>query len=448
MEWIVRESSFGSIAHRPSVMARRLISWLSHTGLLLEGSDAPTYEAITQSISEQVARLAATWRDEADGYPRLLSLIALVLADLSIAGQDSQLAEAERALAHELSRQILADGGHIFRNPAILIEIVLDLLPLRQCFASRGRTPPEGIATSLTRIPAMLRFMRLGDGLLARFNGVSVADVAGLATVLAYHDVRTVNPGLAPHARYARLSRANTIVLMDAGAPPPLTASAEAHAGGLSFEMSSGLKLVVVNGGAPGPSHAAWRDVARASANHSTLVLRETSSAQLVRNRRLEAQLGVPALEGPGQVEARVSGTPSGGLEAVASHDGYREKLGLVHARQLVLSADGRTLTGHERLAGAKVRVRLRQDVPFAIHFHLHPDASCRMLPGDAGVEILLTDGQVWNLSCPALRASIEDSTYFADAAGPRSALQAVLRGTTFGETEVTWTLSAVTAAA
>ena len=44
-------------------------------------------------------------------------------------------------LAAELERQILPDGGHSSRNPSILVELLLDLLPLRQCFAARGQPP-------------------------------------------------------------------------------------------------------------------------------------------------------------------------------------------------------------------------------------------------------------------------------------------------------------------
>ena len=34
---------------------------------------------------------------------------------------------------------------------------------------------------------------------------------------------------------------------------------------------------------------------------------------------------------------------------------------------------------------------------------------------------------------------SIEESAYFAESAGPRGASQIVLRGVTYGETEVNW---------
>ena len=49
---------------------------------------------------------------------------------------------AIKQLVAELERQILPDGGHISRNPGALIELLLDLLPLRQAFAARNIAPP------------------------------------------------------------------------------------------------------------------------------------------------------------------------------------------------------------------------------------------------------------------------------------------------------------------
>ena len=63
-EWAVRHRGGGSgLAWEPAVAGRRLISWVSHASLLLEGTDAKTYEAITQSLGMQLVRLSAGWRD-------------------------------------------------------------------------------------------------------------------------------------------------------------------------------------------------------------------------------------------------------------------------------------------------------------------------------------------------------------------------------------------------
>ena len=81
----------------------------------------------------------------------------------------------------------------------------------------------------------MLRLVRLGDGLLARFNGMSVASAAGLATVLAYDDSSISELTAARDSGYVRLEREKSVVLVDTGCPPPLAIAGEAQAGCLSF---------------------------------------------------------------------------------------------------------------------------------------------------------------------------------------------------------------------
>ena len=173
-EWAIRFGGSKGVAAEPVVAARRLISWVSHATLLLEGADAATYEAITMSLGRQIALLASSRRDAPDGYPRLLTLIALMFAELSVAGQKRKLKDVEPTLVAELRRQILPDGGHMSRNPDVLVELLLDLLPLNQCFAARNRESPPQLVEVLARLLAMLRFLRFGDGMLARFNGVGV----------------------------------------------------------------------------------------------------------------------------------------------------------------------------------------------------------------------------------------------------------------------------------
>ena len=65
----------------------------------------------------------------------------------------------------------MPDGGHISRNPAALVDLLLDLLPLRQCFMARDRVPPKQLSDAIDRAMPMVRFFRLGDGTMVRFNG-------------------------------------------------------------------------------------------------------------------------------------------------------------------------------------------------------------------------------------------------------------------------------------
>ena len=60
-------------------------------------------------------------------------------------GQTAHARERARRLIDELRAQILPDGGHISRNPGALVEMLLDLLPLRQAFAARNVPPPPAL---------------------------------------------------------------------------------------------------------------------------------------------------------------------------------------------------------------------------------------------------------------------------------------------------------------
>jgi uncharacterized heparinase superfamily protein len=440
-EWALRRCGGDSIAAEPAVAARRLISWVSHANMLLEGADQQTYRTITQSLGRQLVHLSAAWGDAPEGHPRLLALIALTLADLSIAGHDRQLKGVEESLAAELAGQILPDGGHISRNPSVLVEILLDLLPLSQCFTARARTTPAPVSDALRRIMPMLRLLRLGDGLLARFNGMSVPSAAGLATVLAYDDSSISELTAARDSGYVRLEREKSVVLVDTGCPPPLAIAGEAQAGCLSFEMSVGTQLLFVNGGMPGAAAADWRPTARATASHNTLCLAETSSSKLVRHRRLEELIGSPPIQLPARVQWSMDDA-GGAISMAANHDGYLRRFELVHSRRLSLAFDGTRLKGWDRLAPSRGELRLRRDLPFAIHFHLHPEVKCRLLKEPNEAELMLADGQSWRFKAEGAGLTVEESAYFADSSGPRRAMQIVLRGVTFGESEVSWAVA------
>ncbi len=440
-EWIRTHGSRGGIAWEPPVIARRLISWISSASLLLDDVDQATYDRIADCLGDQLIRLSATWRDAAAGYPRLLSLTALVLADLCVAGHDRHLGEIQDAFAQELETQILPDGGHISRNPGVPVELLLDFLPLRQCFVVRDRAPPPALNAAIERMMPHLRFMRLGDGSLARFNGMGSPNLDLVATVLAYGDPPPSLPVHAPASGYARLACGDAVVIADVGSPPPLELAGQAHAGCLSFEMSWGRYPIFVNCGAPGPADQDWRAASRATASHNTLCLGGKSSSRLILHDLLETLVGSAPIRFPNGVGARVKHLPDGGISLKARHDGYHRQFGLIHRRCLVLDPSGTKLSGTDSLGPIRGSLRLKTDVPFAVHFHLHPEVGCSVSPRGGPAEIVLPNGERWGFTAKGAHIAVEDSFHCADLSGPRRSLQIVLRGACYGESEVRWEL-------
>jgi uncharacterized heparinase superfamily protein len=209
-EWISLTSARDPVAGRTDVVARRIISWLTQAPLVLDDSDLRFYRRFIRSLTRQVRWLRQTLWDARDGVPRLQAVIALVYAALCMQGQARHIEGATKLLGEELDRQILPDGGHMGRNPGVLIELLVDLLPLRQAFASRNVAPPQSLLNAIDRMMPMLRFFRHSDGTFAHFNGLGSTPVDQIVTLLAYDETRGA-PGEAPpgngapgRARHAR----------------------------------------------------------------------------------------------------------------------------------------------------------------------------------------------------------------------------------------------------
>jgi uncharacterized heparinase superfamily protein len=351
------------------------------------------------------------------------------------------LAHSQNLLAAELLCQVVPDGGHVSRNPQALVELLLDLLPLRRCFTAHGTAPNPEILAAIRRMTDMLRHLCLGDDMPARFNGTGPCERGAIASVLAYDMARPAEPMVPVRSGYVRLERASTVVMVDAGPPPPLELSGAACAGCLSLEVSSGTALLFVNGGLPGEIDSHRAPAARATTSHNTLCLGEQSSAKLVRDARLEQRLGAPPMRHPDHVTCGVREGAGGSIVLEASHDGYAEQWRLVHTRVLQLDASGARLEGADRLAPAKGHLRFSWDVPFSIHFHLHPRAHAAVGAKPDSVELALDNGELWRLAADGAAVSIEEGLYYADAGGARATQQVVLRGRCHGEAQVSWVL-------
>jgi uncharacterized heparinase superfamily protein len=265
--------------------------------------------------------------------------------------------------------------------------------------------------------------------------------------VLAYDDTRSAPPAGAPHSGYQRVEAKDMLVLMDTGVPPPLGVSQEAHAGCLSFELSSGLQRIVVNCGLPGTSRETWRQVARATAAHSTVVFNDTSSCRFLETTSFKRLIGTPVVSGPQQVPVAREERPDAVLLR-ASHDGYAERYSVVHQRALRLAAGGNRLDGEDLFVPVESDL-LPADVAdeFAVRFHLHPAIKANKLTDGRGVMLMLPDREVWTFNAHEDRVELEESVYLSGPDGPRRTVQMVIYGRARKVPRVHWTFAYVTPA-
>ena len=424
-------------AWEPEVAARRMLAFLSQSPVILDGADRIFYRRFMKGLSRTQVYLEREIAGGLAGEPRLVVAIALAELGLCVEGTPDLTRKGTKLLAAELDRQILPDGGHVSRNPEILLDLLPDLLPLRQAYAARGLQPPAQLLNAIDRMMPMLRLFRHGDGTLALFNGIGVTPPELLATILAYDDVRAQALTSARTSGYQRLEAADAIALIDAGRPPPQIFSNRAHAGCASFEFSAGAQRLVINCGAPDANRAAARAAARMTAAHSTLVIDDTSSCRFASNTGLRKWLSDQIVSGPDKVDVERHDQPSGTM-VVLAHNGYEARFGLIHERRIMLNREGKMLEGTDRLRAAKAGGPIERRA-FALRFHIHPNVRLKRVREGRAVLCILPNGKRWLFEIAAGQADIEESIFFAAPDGPRSCAQIAVHGETGADMVLEW---------
>jgi uncharacterized heparinase superfamily protein len=428
-EWVRYSNYHDNVAWEPDVVARRVSAWLAQTPLFLEGCDYAFYRRFMRSITRQVRYLRRAAYDSTPGMPRLRIMIALAAASLSMSDQSRMARQIARRLDLELVNQILPDGGHVSRNPAAILEAMIELLPLRQAYTARGLQPSRILVSAIDRMMPMLRFFRQGDGAFAHFNGMGETATDQVATVLAYDDVRGGLSANAPHSGYQRVDAGSTTLIVDTGRPPPIDYSLQAHAGCLAFEMSVGRERLILNCGVPRPDAIALRRLARTSAAHSTVTLNDTSSCRFLTRSTIGEWFGEAIVSGPTRIDVERESGP-GSKVLLMRHNGYVDRYGIIHERRLSLSDAGDRLEGVDSFlspSGNPVS-RSGKDI-FAIRFHLHPSVRVDYTSDGRAVVMELPGGDRWEFETDELEVEIEESILFSDTRGNRATDQIVIYG-------------------
>jgi uncharacterized heparinase superfamily protein len=446
-DWITRFGRGEGPGWVPDLTGRRLIRMINHAIFLLNGRSHDQSRAFFAALSAQVAFLDRRWLAAIPGLPRFEALTGLIYASLALTGTEARVGAAVAALAEECDAVVDAQGGVPGRNPEDLLEVLTLLVWAAQALTEAGRVLPAAHGNAIARIAPCLRTLRHADGSLARFHGGGRGGEGRLDAALAASGIKGL-AGNGPAMGYLRLSGGRTSVLIDAADPPGGRAGTAAHASTLAFEMTSGRRPVIVSCGSGAAFGGDWRRAGRATASHSTLSLEGYSSSRFGRGlgdalaERAHVLMARPVQDGAGQ-------------GVILAHDGWSRTHGLTHTRQLVLSGDGRRLSGIDSLGpttpderaalSAMLERRGGEVLRFALRFHLHPDADVSLDMGGTAVSVALKSGEVWVFRPEDARGLTLEASVFLERGrlNPRPARQIVLHGETDGTGAVIgWTLA------
>jgi uncharacterized heparinase superfamily protein len=421
--WLLAHGAKVDAAWAPALWGERLLFWLAYAPYLLSRRDADYRSAFLNTAARAARHLAATADEAAPGLPRITAWAGLTAACLLLSSGTARLAKAESGLSRALASAQYDDGGLMSRSPAEQAALVDRLGLLRAAYAAARHDFPQGFEDAGAAALAALHGVIMGDGSLGAWQGGNEGSRAALAALIEGCGFRA-RPLRTPRGwGYHRLSALGTILVIDAAPPPARKLARIGSASTLALELSDGQQKLVVNCGGPGPHSASFPEglaaALRTTAAHSTLTLADTNSTAI----QPDGSLGRGVEEVP---VTRSEDNDASRIEA--SHDGYVRGFGLVHDRALSLGNDGKEIRGLDRLV-SRGRRKIREDVPFAIRFHLAPGVEAVPTADGLGALIRSPGAPPWNFRCRGAQLGLEESVVVDGAGTLRSTLQLVLVG-------------------
>ena len=440
LHWAVGPYLYQRAPMRPALVGRRLMRWAQGLSQVKSGFDGQALARIHTSFSAQTRWLEKLAGQGDDGIERLQCALGLALAACALPQQGQTLRRAIDLLDREMRRQILPDGGHASRNPAVLADLLADLLALEAVLKARQVALPAAIISARQNMQTLLSMLRHKDGRLSVFHGGLESDAAALDAVVGKSDKPI---SFAQKSGYQRLDAGDSCVLVDVGDAPRGAHSIAAHAAPLAFEMSHGGDRLIVNCG-PNLVHGAdWRLAARGLAAHSTLAFDADVTDPFLRHGLAAKRLG-PRVKGEAwQVTGRRVEDKSG-IWLETSHAIFLETHGVRHNRRFFIDAAGEDIRGEDLLL-ADMNHRPREGAAFHLRFHLHPHVKASLQSGGDAVLLLTPSGHGWQFrlaseATAALR--IEESVYMGQSGIPQRCQQMAVQGRlAHGDTLMRWAL-------
>lgn len=368
--WFTSHDRYSADTWRADITGERVTRWINAFPTLGPDMRIQMSALWLMQIRRHARHLNRPPLSATSGWRLFLYHQGRIAAALALAQMSGTLTEKLRAFGEIVDQQVLADGSHVSRSPAVSLAVLAILIEVRDALINHYVEAPIGLVSAIDRMVPWIKSMRHGDGGFALINGATASTSGLIDRVLTASGSKGRAMSASPHAGFYRMRAGQATLIFDSGQGNHTGASHRAPA---SFEFSVGKMRIFSNCGSRlgnDAARATWRDILRATAAHSALVI-DDKSAGVVSTAKIDRR----DHEGARLIEC--------------AHDGYVPAFGIRHKRSVYLDPTGSDIRGEDQLSGGRSK-------PFSIRFHLYPGVNVSMVAGGGEVIIKPPKGRGW----------------------------------------------------
>ncbi len=394
LDWIENVRSAHSEPWEPFPTSKRILNWIAWLDEFKELA-TPLRDCIVESLNSQVFRLQHDLEFHNQANHLFANLTALFVGCIFMleSGTKTPVMHSDLAifsakeLLKQMDEQFFADGGHYERSPMYHLDMLDDVMKVRDCCRQLLKTQPEEFPAELValaanlheicqkKLPLMkdwLACLTHPDGLIAQFNDCAIR--TGIKSDLPVSE-KPSNYLLENSGFFVRRWQSNYFVLSCKEPSPPFQPG-HSHCDILSYELSIAGRRCIIDTGCGSYQNAQIREHCRKTASHNTALIELSEQSDIWGAFRIGARAKVISRQFDSEK----------GILIIELLDQYAQHF----RREIVFGPSSiriRDRMYHRRLTGT-----------FCSLVHLHPD--CQIMPA--------SDQGIINLSCHEVEFSIQ----------------------------------------
>ena len=428
LEWLKLYENWDNTAWECEVLARRISAWVTNFDFLLAEKDEKFAKILLKNLFKQIKFLRSQtnkslFKDlekkyelEESSIKKIKILRGLILSSICFESQMSVFDNYIKILEKELKINFNMDGMHESKSPSTHLEILGDLVTIREAIVSKQLKPPHFLDALIKKAAHALKFFRTPAGNLAVFNGSRQENKFLIDKILNQADGKARGRGPMSLAKtgYEKLVCQGITVFVDTHYNSKRKSSKAPHA----MEINIGKTRLLGSCGTIYKKDKKWKDSLLSAPAHSALILENTNALYCDELTDFTS----------------IKRYQKNGSEIVSlKHDGYRKKFSAICSRTIEVNRSGRNIAILDHISSDKL-------LKFDIRIHLNPKIKTS-LSLDKKTAILIFDDQGWNFSFQGnVNLFLEPSIFVQDDGQVKKSYQLIMHGETLTEnTEVLW---------
>ncbi len=402
LNWIKFNQNYNSQSWDLDILSKRIIAWISNSKLTYEESNDDFKKKFNTIIQKQINHLIneidrSEWIDD-----KMIGCSAIILAGLSYKDQTRYLNFGLNLLKKITKFSFDNEGFPKSRNIRQLYFYLKYFVLIREWLKESQNDIPDYIDETIYHLGQSynLLWQKINRSIL--FNGNHESrneDFDNYLMRLGYKFKNEDNET----GGYAVLKNKKISMIVDIGNSPEKKFSKDYQAGASSFEILLKENKLICNSGYFQNYKNQLNKVSRTSANHSTLILDDSSSCNFKKHNdnRLKIDKGLKVLKKSVIFKKNY-------WKIECSHDGYSKKYGVIHHRIIEFLPEKDKFVGSDTL----IKKRNFKSSSFEIRFHLDPIAKIMRTQDQKSIFIDINK-EGWKFLCENQKVGVENGLYF-----------------------------------